>query len=50
MSDNEQRTHEHKTAPEAAHPAQNTRPRGNQDIDPRRLDLGREDLDRLGAN
>ena len=31
-------------------PAQNPGPRGNQDVDPRRMDLGREDLDRLGAN
>jgi hypothetical protein len=32
------------------HPAKNTRPRGNQEVDPRRVDLGREDLSRIGAN
>ena len=45
QSGRQETTDEHRV-----HPAQNTRPRGNQEVDPRRVDLGREDLDRLGAN
>ena len=41
----------HVTTPDRkVDPAKNPGPRGNQEVDPRRVDLGREDLDRLGAN
>jgi hypothetical protein len=50
MTENKQHA-KHETTPDRqVDPAKNPGPRGNQEVDPRRLDLGREDLDRLGAN
>ena len=49
MGENKKRT-DQKAPAKRVDPSQNPGPRGNQEIDPRRLDLGREDLERLGAN
>jgi hypothetical protein len=50
MGYREQRDKDERGPDRQVDPATNPGPRGNQDIDPRRMDLRREDLDRLGAN
>ncbi|HEX6116499.1 MAG TPA: hypothetical protein VFY99_05315 [Solirubrobacterales bacterium] len=50
MRANEKSTNEQPPATREVDPAKNPGPRGNQDVDRRRVDLGREDLERAGAN